>query len=326
MHDDNFHTADPVGARDPHAPGERTDAIPWEPQEVSGIVDDDDDGAALVPFEMVAQLATEEQIQAAVHRLCVRVEAGKRLKAAMLSMTNKHDWCAFYSEGDPDGRPYLETHGCQKVMHAFGIEVEHDGGALVQHSDGSYEFVYTGQVRARAFSDIWYPVVGSRWSNDGFFSRGGQQRVDPGDVRKSGHTNFMNRAIKTALGIGSLTWEEIEQVPGMENLRRVVKRVGFKDTSSGPSGSPPTQPGEKHEIATGAHLQVILPYELASARAQLKKAIRPGDRTFTGKEGDPPNTWLIRHDKHNTGSILDLAAENPSIKVVPINVPAGELP
>ena len=53
----------------------------------------------------------------------------------MLSMTNHFDWVSFADEGDPDGKPYLQGCGCDKIMHAFGIEMEHDGGKRVENTE-----------------------------------------------------------------------------------------------------------------------------------------------------------------------------------------------
>ena len=124
-------------------------------------------------------------------------------------MTNKFDWYSHRAEGDPDGRPYLGESGAEKVIHAFSIEIEHDGGQRVPNEEGGYEYVFQGRMRALQFSDVWYPVIGSRWSEDGFFTRGGKQRPDPGDVRKAGLTNFYNRGIKTVCGLRTLTWDEL---------------------------------------------------------------------------------------------------------------------
>lgn len=280
----------------------------------------------LIPFERIAQLASEEAIEAAFARSIKRIEITKRLKAVMLSMTNPFDWVAFYDESDPDGKPYLQGSGCDKVVHAFGIEMEHDGGKRVDNPEGGYEYVYTGKVRSRAFSDIWLDVIGSRWSDDGFFTKGGKYRADPGDVRKAGHTNFMNRGIKTALGIRTITWEELEAVPGMEGLRSKVQKVGFGDNRDAKRGHNPAQPGEKHAIATGPHYMMKLNPKDVTVRETLKKIIPPGDRTFTGKDGEPPYVWLIKHSKDTVGKVFDFLADNPGVKSKPVNVPPEEMP
>ena len=312
------------------------DGIEWEPQALhpdpaEAETSDEltqSEAADLVPFERIAQLGSEDAIEAAFARSIKRIEITKRLKAVMLSMTNRFDWVAFYDESDPDGKPYLQGSGCDKVVHAFGIEMEHDGGKRIDNPEGGFEYVYTGRARSRAFSDIWLDVVGSRWSDDGFFTKGGKYRADPGDVRKAGHTNFMNRSIKTALGIRTITWEELEAVPGMEDLRKKVQRVGFRDSAQKEKGRghAPAQPGEKHAIQTGPHYVVKLNANDVTVREALKKAIAPGHRTFTGKDGSPPYVWLIGHNNDTVSRLFDFAADNPSANVTPVEVPPEEMP
>jgi len=155
-------------------------------------------------------LATKEAIMAAVERFLARIEAFNRIKMAALAATNRHDWVAHAESDDPDVAPYLQESGCEKLMQMFGVEIERDGGAKLTYADDqSFEFVYEGRARALVLSEIWYPVVGSRWSGDGFFTKGGKIRPDPGDVRKAALTNLFNRAIKTVLGLRNLTWDDL---------------------------------------------------------------------------------------------------------------------
>jgi hypothetical protein len=284
---------------------------------------DEATGNSLVSLEeqALSKLASKEAIDRAVDNLCNRIEAGKRLKAALLSMTNNYDWYSMAAEGEPDGLPYLAETGATKVMHAFGIQIVHDGGTKEPNPEGGYEYVFHGRVRALAFSEAWFPVVGSRWSDDGFFTQGGRKRADPGDVRKAAMTNLYNRAIKLATGIKSLTWDELESVPHLRGLRNNVRKIGFTGGAGGASASA----GELSEMQKGAHIEVVVPYKNVNARTAVKNLPR-SERFFTGKEGTPPNVWVAKYTKRNLGFVVDLKAQHGDIQFSPKNIPEEDLP
>lgn len=266
-------------------------------------------------------LASKTDIDNAVSNAIARAEGTKRLKAALLSMTNRFDWYSHRAEGEPDGVPYLAETGATKVMHAFGIQVVTDKGEKVPNPEGGYEYVYTGRVRALAFSDAWFPVVGSRWSEDGFFTKGGKQRADPGDVRKAAMTNLYNRAIKLATGIKSITWEELETVPHLKAIRQAVRKIGF----TGGAGGASAPAGTLSQMQKGPHLEVRVPYQNMTARTMVKNLPRD-ERYFTGKEGNPQNVWIVKYTKQLAMRIADLCAEHGDVKFTAKNVEKGELP
>lgn len=270
--------------------------------------------------ESLAKLATEDQIEKAIKRVLARIDATKRFKVAMLSMTNVHDWYAHKSEGDPDGTPYLAESGSEKIIHMVSIEVEHDGGKREPNEEGGFEYVYDGRMRALLFSEMWYPVVGSRWSEDGFFDRGGQRRADPGDVRKAALTNWYNRGIKTVCGIKTITWEELEAIPHLHDLRKRVVSIGY--TSGGSKGKDKGKPGEKSEIAKGPHICVKIAYGDEKNKALIKR-LHPWN--WNGTEGC--KYWEVGYTKENFGRVLDMhAADEEAVKFRLVNVPADEMP
>jgi len=279
-----------------------------------------DEPVAIIPTETLepeslSLLATDDQIERAIKRVLKRIDATKRLKVALLSMTNHRDWCAHKSEGDPDGIPYLQESGAEKVIHAFKIEVEHDGGQREPNPDGGFEYVYNGRMRAVQFSDTWYPVVGSRWSEDGFFTRGGKQRPDPGDVRKAALTNYYNRGIKTVCGLRTLTWEELESIPHLADLRNRVVTIGYES-----GGSKGGKPGEKSDIAKGPHICVKIAYGDEKNKGKIKR-LKPWN--WNGDE----KYWEVGFTKSNFGTILDMHAEDKrAVRFKCINVPADDLP
>jgi hypothetical protein len=298
------------------------DSGPEDTVEGEVVEDDAPEGPSAIVerdgIDALANLATEEQIERAIRRVIARTVATKKYKAAMMSMTNVRDWYSHAAEGDDDGVPYLAESGAEKVIHAFEIEVHHDGGKRVSVDEGGYEFVYTGRMRALAFSELWYEVVGSRWSEDGFFTRGGKCTADPGDVRKAAWTNFMNRGIKTVCGLKSLTWDELEAIPGMEGLRTKVRRIGF----AGGSGPAP-EPGEISDIEKGPHIKVRIDKDDVDSREAIKR-LPKRDRMWNKNPGC--FYWVVRWSKQNFGTCCDLKAANDSVVFKTFNVPADELP
>lgn len=306
---------------------EGTEAPESPPEDVEGEIVEEDtpETTAIIEHavselapESLASLATDEQIDRAVRLIVKRTRAIKKFKAALLGMTNVRDWYAHVSEGDPEGQPYLAETGAEKVLAAFEIEVDVNEGQRepCDAETGGYEYVYTGQVRALAFSQIWYHVVGSRWSDDGFFTKGGQRTADPGDVRKAAHTNWMNRAIKTACGLKSITWDELERLPGLKDLRNRCVQIGY----SGGSGPKP-EPGELSEIEKGPHIKVRIPYEDVTSRDTIKK-LPKADRLWNGDE----KYWVIRYSKKYLGTCADLHAVSAKVSFKPFNVAKEDLP
>ncbi len=267
--------------------------------------------------EALAKLATKDQIERVIKRVLARIDATKRFKVALLSMTNVRDWYAHKAEGDEDGIPYLAESGSEKVIHAFSIEVEHDGGKRVPNEEGGFEYVYDGRMRAMQFSDLWYPIVGSRWSEDGFFTCGGQRRADPGDVRKAALTNFYNRGIKTVCGIRTITWEELEAIPHLHDLRKRVVSIGYSSKDKGKG-----KPGEKSDIAKGPHICVKIAFGDEKNKALIKK-LQPWN--WNGTEGC--KYWEVGFTKANFGRVLDMhAADEEAVKFKCVNVPEKDLP
>lgn len=281
----------------------------------------EENGKDVVPVTALARMATPEQIERAVGRMLARIAATKRLKLAILSLTNPIDWCNHTTEGDPDGQPYLQKQGAEKVVHAFEIELEHDGGKLVYwgpNKTEDYEWIYDGRVRALQFSDIWYPETGSRYSEDGFFTRGGKIRPDPGDVRKAALTNFYNRAIKTACGLRGLTWDEIESVPHLKGAREKAINIGYE--SGGGSKRRQEPAGARSAIAAGPHIQVKLEFNDKLNQDRVKK-LTPWN--WNGEE----KYWEVGFTKENFGRVLDMKAEcGDRVAFRCVNVPADELP
>lgn len=300
--------------------GEAVEAELVEPAEEGATALAPAPAAALQEPTGLAKLATADQIEHAITRVVARAKATERFKVALLAMTNTRDWYNHEGEGD-EGNPYLAESGSEKVVHAFEIEVDHDGGTKEPAEEGGYEFVYRGKMRALAFSDLWYSVVGSRWSQDGFFTRGGKRTPDPGDIRKAAWCNFMNRGIKTVCGLKTVTWDELEAIPGFENLRDRVPKIGYK--SGGGKGNGGGQPGEVDALEKGPHIKVRIDKNDLASRDAIKK-LPNNVRTWNGNKGC--YYWVLLFTEAHFKLCADLHAANSQVKFQAFNVPEDQLP
>lgn len=257
------------------------------------------------PITLVS-LATKEAIHSAVDRALARIEAVKRITMAVLSATNRHDWVRHGEDSDQDDSPYLQTSGCEKIMKQFEIEFDLQPCVTVGHpEDNTYEFVFQGRVRAHFFSDIWYPVVGSRWSGDGFFTKGGKVRPDPGDVRKAALTNAYNRGIQTALGLRNLSWEDLERYAGIKKAE--VAKVSYEGGKH--KGAERTQAGTSAALGEGPRILVNLDYQDKTSQG-IVKGLAQDERLWDGNA----KVWVVKATKHNYGVVMDLVATGRGVK------------
>lgn len=244
-----------------------------------------------------------EQVAILVERLMARIQAEKRLRVAVLSKTNHLDWVGFRAEGEGEDAtvPYLTGAGCKKVMATFGVEIEAAGiPSIVRQEDGTALAQVVGKTRARFLSDAWWPVYGARWSGDPFFVNQGTHPgdYDPGDLLKSALTNFFQEAVKTALALDTVTWDELKEA-GVEIER--VKRTSFQGKQGSGAGS-----GSKAEIASSPHIRVFLAYKRSDLRESMKKTIPPAERNFDGSS----KTWQVKLTKKNLSYLRDMEAGN----------------
>lgn len=256
--------------------------------------------------------STKHAIEEARKRTLERAEAEAALRQAALGFTTHNDWIFHEVEGELI--PYLEETGSEKLMHAFGIELEIDKVVLEDYREQSgesddFEVVTYGRVRAQVFSSVWYPVVGSRWAGDGFFSRAGQIRVDPGDVRKASYASVYNRGIKKVLGLRGVTKEDLDRVPSI-NVSKIRTVSHREKRPGGPNGD-----GGKAiaEILAAKHVAVFVPYEDVTNRARVKTM--KGSRFHKAPHPilKKPNVWIAPYTPQAESLAADLAADNQKI-------------
>ena len=286
------------------------------PEAPPGDVDLDDvviskEEAEAMAIKPLSIQPTRVAIEEAKRRILDRAEAERALRQAALGFTTHNDWIFHEVEGVL--MPYLEETGSEKLMHAFGIELEIDKVLLEDYREGGepddFEVVTYGRVRAQVFSSLWYPIIGSRWAGDGFFSRGGQIRVDPGDVRKAAFASFYNRAIKKVLGLRGVTKEDLDRVPSIDVSK--IKTVKHRERRPGGRDNGGSMIGD---ILKVKHLAVYIPYEDITNRDRFKRAAE-GCRFH--KEPHPvirvPNLWIVPYSDKIEKLVGDLVADNGKI-------------
>lgn len=292
----------------------REQTLPLEgeaPDEEPIVIEGEVVEGAIVPM---LEQRTKEAIRAAQERVLERIEAQKQLKLAALSFTTAEDWVLHRAEGGDALVPYLEDSGSEKLMHAFAIEIRKDGEEVVRYpEDETFEIVINGRVRASVFSDIWYPETGSRWSGDGFFSRGGKVRIDPGDVRKAATTNFYNRCIKKILGLRGLTVDDLKKIATVDVGK--IRIVTYQETTkAGPAMS---------DMMRERHIAIFVPYEDTANRNRVKAV--EGARFH--REDHPiakmRNVWILPWTKENESMAADLGADNAEIRWQVVDPGAG---
>lgn len=134
-----------------------------------------------------------------------RVKAMNMIKTHALKATNKNDWI---NEG---GKPYLQESGSCKIARVFGVSYRIEPPTKQLFADGHYEFIYTGEF---SLGNSYITAAGSRSSKGDFFVGRKDPKpiseIDEGNVRKAAYTNCIGRGIKELIGLGNLTWEDLE--------------------------------------------------------------------------------------------------------------------
>jgi len=164
-----------------------------------------DDAAAAVAFPIISD--------AALVRAQKSVENLVKAQQISLRATNKNDWA------NMNGKPYLLESGVMKVARVWGLSFRNMTVKRVNETvDGTQIIRFIAQVTATSEGrEIQGDGIAS--SDDDFFSlrkdSSGEPynlplgEVDLNSVRKKALTNAQSRAIKKLLGLGGLTWEDV---------------------------------------------------------------------------------------------------------------------
>lgn len=155
----------------------------------------------------------------------------KQLRNIAISVTNKHDWV------DEGGKPYLMWSGAARVARALGVSfknIQHEE-SLLQDEKGEFLICnITGDVHWKG--DV-ISEMGSSHSRKVFFAKRFDKQkqeyyllplseIDRCDIKKMAHTNFLNRGLRSMVGL-NFTWEEVEASLGISKSE-ITGKVAFK--------------------------------------------------------------------------------------------------
>ena len=171
-------------------------------------------------------------------------EVQSRIRIVAIRLTNVNDWV------NEDGKPFLQWTGASKIARGFGVCYDNPVFSSERISDDKGEYiVYTCAANVQ-WNGQTVPEIGTGSTRDAFFGkRGGEflplSEIDLNNVKKKALTNFLNRGLKSLLGL-SYTWEEIEQITEGKISRQLCTSVKHsKGTQGGKTDSPET--GKKRE-------------------------------------------------------------------------------
>lgn len=172
-------------------------------------------------------------------------ELTKRIKQLALSVTNRHDWV------DQQGKPYLQSSGCEKIRPLFNISWEVDDYVRENEENGHFSYSIRGNFMMGGQK---ISVIGARSTKDPFFKqyeyikdKNGKKvikldeygnkveqpkaNIDATDIKKAAYSNFIMQGITRILGIRNLTYEEVEKYTGI--TRNNITSVTYNSSSNG---------------------------------------------------------------------------------------------
>ncbi len=183
----------------------------------------------------VSDLPTLNQLKQAHELVKAKIDMIHDLRLHAISLTTRHDWTVHKRDSDSadDASPYLTGAGALKLRDPMRVDLERSERAqIVIYHEGEPEeywgaFFY-GRARCLMFSPLWHQVDGCRFSNEGFFTKGGQVEACPGDVVKAAATNWAGGAIRKAVGLEQPDWQWLEKA-GLDVAWIKGKAIGFKN-------------------------------------------------------------------------------------------------
>lgn len=158
-----------------------------------------------------------------------------RIRELALTVTSVADWV------NQDGKPYLEWTGSSKVAHTFGVSYGVESPPEITKEEledekGRYiNFQCAGPI---SWGGRTIYEIGTGSSRDAFFGKVKGEylplsEIDMTDVKKKAMTNWLNRGLKSLLGL-SFTWEEIETITNKRINRENVDGVKHNSNSASP--------------------------------------------------------------------------------------------
>lgn len=162
-----------------------------------------------------------------------------RLRKLAVSLTSVADWV---NEG---GKPYLQWTGTAKIAMAFGVSYEQMAYKSTKFRDDLGEYVVFDCNGYVTWQGRKIPEAGTGSSRDSFFGkRNGQflpiSEVDLNNVKKKALTNFLNRGLKSMIGL-SFSWDEIKEFTGGKITSATVQNVDYGKPGGGGGKEPDSE-------------------------------------------------------------------------------------
>jgi len=163
-------------------------------------------------------LASDINIEEIEKRAQNYVNVQNSIRKIAITATNNNDWI------DQGGKPYLQWTGTSKIARSLGVSYANISYESRKEEDEQGVFLIVECMGTVLFNGAQIIEIGTGSSRDSFFgvrSRFNQEtnqkekyflpmsEVDICNIKKKALTNFMNRGLKSIVGL-SFTWEEVE--------------------------------------------------------------------------------------------------------------------
>lgn len=190
-------------------------------------------------------LQVEGSLEGAVQNAEKYFKLQDRIRKAALDLTSITDWI------DENGKPYLQWQGTAKVARGLGVGYSSLQFTSEQYVDDKGEVLDYTVVGNVSWNGQTITEMGSGSSRDSFFgvrTRTNEatkekekyflplSEIDRTDIRKKAVTNFLNRGLKSLIGL-SFTWAEITEITKgritQEKIRAQGNSVSFDKGKKG---------------------------------------------------------------------------------------------
>lgn len=203
-----------------------------------------------------------------------RAAAYKQVIKACLSVTSPLDWT------NQGGKPFPDSNAAKKIARLFGLTIKIGSVDKFWTEDEKGRF-YTYRVEGWCGKNEVESILetGSCTSRDKFFGVQNEEpkplsEVNEEHIRKKAIANFYGRAIKSFVGLGGITWEQLSEAnPALS--KEGTASVDFNNRKS--QGSPDAKP-EGSELtynemrsAIGNMLLELFNGDKAAASARLQE-------------------------------------------------------
>ena len=160
----------------------------------------------------------------------------KRAKHAILKITDAGDWL------DISGNPYLTDSGVHKVASISGVDFGIPETTPIEGKDdrGKWARFKTELSGIWTWSGRRIGEIGMSSTRDDFFAKAKGNdvpfdRIDLSSVEKKSVTNAQHRVLTKLLGLGGVSWEQLQDV-GIERGKGSVRSKGQERKQEGVGG------------------------------------------------------------------------------------------